>query len=141
MNSKNDYSDIIDLNRPISHSHSPMPREARAAQFAPFAALTGHEEAINETARLTDKKPSLTDEQGSELDSCLKYIMDNISERLLTEITYFVPDKKKDGGMLLTVTGAVKRVDTVERTIELTDRSKYKLDDIIGIRLVKNKEN
>ena len=126
------YEDIIHLSRPISKKHMPMSRENRAAQFAPFAALTGHEEALEETARLTDRQLELEDYDLDRLDSTLTILRQRLDSRRANTnsqslsgprvaITYFVPDQKKTGGKYLTTTGTLKKILDYERVIVLED--------------------
>ena len=126
------YEDIIHLSRPVSKKHIPMSRENRAAQFAPFAALTGHEEALEETARLTDRQLELEDYDLDRLDSTLSILRESLASRKADTnsqslsgpriaITYFVPDKKKTGGKYLTATGTLKKILDYERVLVLED--------------------
>ena len=103
------YDDIIDLPRHKSSTRPPMPREKRAAQFAPFAALTGHEEAVKETARLTDKKIELDETMKAILNEKLKIIKRDLVKKPYVEITYFQPDKRKAGGYYYSINGRVKK--------------------------------
>lgn len=115
------YDDIINLPHPISSRHPRMPLEDRAAQFAPFAALTGHEAAIKETARLTDEKEVLSDEVIAILNDKLNIIAENLGTEQMVQITYFVPDEKKSGGAYVTHSGIVKKIDYYERILIMTD--------------------
>ena len=126
------YEDIIHLSRPVSKKHIPMSRENRAAQFAPFAALTGHEEALEETARLTDRQLELEDYDLDRLDSTLRVLRERLATRSTNAnaknlsgprvaITYFVPDQKKTGGKYLTTTGTLKKILDYERVLVLED--------------------
>ena len=112
------YEDIVNLPHHVSDTHVPMPMIKRAAQFAPFAALTGYEAAVSETARLTDDMIELTDTAMDELDRRMREGMDG-----RMTITYFVPDERKAGGETVTVTEKVRRIDPVNRKIIL-DRKK-----------------
>ncbi len=127
----NNYNDIINMEHPTSKKHPRMSMYARAAQFSPFAALTGHDAAIAETARLTDKKIELSEEQLNDLNFKLGYLMDNIKSELEVTITHFVPDNKKIGGRYDTVTGVVRRIDEYEGYIEFKDKSKYAISNIL----------
>ena len=98
QNKEKNYEDIINLPHHVSPIHPPMPLSDRAAQFAPFAALTGYGEVIKETARQTDRKPELTEEEKQELDYKLQMAVSLPGEKPAVTITYFVPDKKKAGG-------------------------------------------
>lgn len=127
------YDDIIDLPHPVSERHPRMPMSDRAAQFAPFQALTGYGEAIRETARLTDQKIELTEEEKLLLDEKLRELAEAIPERPMAEFTYFQPDFKKDGGAYVTVTGAVKKMDNLERFVLLDDGTMIPIEDILKI--------
>ena len=94
----NSYDDIINLPHPVSKNHPQMPLRDRAAQFAPFAALTGHDAAIKETARLTDERLELSEEVIAQLNEKINIIRNNIGIEQKVSITYFIPDAKKAGG-------------------------------------------
>ncbi len=115
------YDDIIDLPRPVSSRRNRMPPLGRAAQFAPFAALTGFEEEIDETARLTDRCPELTEEDFLRLNGQLCDLMGCLHEQPEVALTVFEPDEKKPGGAYRSVTGAVRRIDETGQTVILTD--------------------
>lgn len=108
------YEDILYLPRPAS-KHPPMPRENRAAQFAPFAALHGHEDAIDETARLTDRKIELDDTQKERIDRILRQAAADTT--LCLRLICYEADPLKEGGRYVTVTGHVKRIDEITRRI------------------------
>ena len=103
-----------------------------AAQFAPFAALTGYEDAVNETARITDKKIEISDELKTILNSKLQLLKDNISYKPEITITYFLPDDKKDGGKYIELTGNIRKLNINDRFIQINDK-KILIDDIIGM--------
>ena len=126
------YDDIIDLPRPKS-AHEPMPMSDRAAQFSPFAALTGYEDAIDETARLTDARVELGESAVEELERALAGIAARISERPEISVTYFVPDGRKEGGAYVTRTGALKRIDELERALVFADGARIAVGDIVSI--------
>lgn len=128
------YQSIINLEHPTSKKHKRMSSISRAAQFAPFAALTGHDEAIKETARLTDKFIELDEEQLVFLNEKLQIVKENINLRNEVTFTYFQKDAKKSGGIYLTKTGVIKRIDEVERIIYFFDKSKLLIDDIVDIK-------
>ena len=115
------YDDIIDLPRPVSPRRTRMSPLGRAAQFAPFAALTGFEEEIDEAARLTDRCPELTEEDFLRLNGQLCELMGCIHEQPEVALTLFEPDEKKPGGAYRSVTGAVRRIDETGQTVILTD--------------------
>ena len=110
-----------------------MSIQDRAAQFAPFAALSGHGAAIRETARLTDQRIELEEDQLVVLNEQLQKIMDRVSEHPEVSVLYFKPDGKKDGGAYVTVTGKVKKIDEIERTIVFVDKTVIPIGDILDI--------
>lgn len=126
----NKYNNLISHSRPKSR-HAKMSMHDRAAQFSPFAALTGHEDAINETARRVDRKIELSEEESEELGRKTDLLLENPDCEV--EIVYFVPDKKKEGGSYVTVRGVVKKIDTIERKICLTDGIVISFDDVLEI--------
>ena len=128
-----EYDDIIDLPRPKS-KHEPMPMSDRAAQFSPFAALTGYGDAIDETARLTDRRIELSEEERAELDYKQQYLA-TLDAPTVT-VTYFVPDERKSGGAYVTHTGVLKRIDELERMMLFMDGTRVELDDVMGIECV-----
>ena len=129
------YDDIIDLPHHISKKHPQMSLEARAAQFAPFAALTGYDDAVKETARLTNERIDLDEEAKMMLDAKLQVIREQLSEKPLVTITYFVPDAKKDGGKYVTINGNVKKIDDYKHLIILDNSLEIPIDEIIDIAL------
>ena len=133
-----EYDDIINLPHHQSTKHKQMSNYQRAAQFAPFAALTGYDAEIDETARLTDKKLELSDEQESYLNEQIQLLIERISEKPQSQITYFVPNERKSGGEYVTVTGNVRRVDDHNREIVFTDGLTVKIDDVWNIRIITN---
>lgn len=126
-----EYDDIIDLPRPKS-KHEPMPMSDRAAQFSPFAALTGYGDAIDETARLTDARIELSEEERAELDYKQQYLA-TLDAPTVT-VTYFVPDERKSGGAYVTHTGVLKRVDEVESMVVFKDGLRVPLDEVMDIK-------
>lgn len=129
----NEYNDIINLPHYVSKKHPQMSKEARSAQFAPFAALSGYEDAIKETAKLTDNKIELSDEMINIINDKLLFIEKNIQDKPLITITYFVPDKRKNGGEYISVTNSIKQIDLINNIIILTNKKKICINDIIGI--------
>lgn len=125
-----EYDDIIDLPRPKS-KHEPMPMSDRAAQFSPFAALTGYGDAIDETARLTDARIELSEEERAELGYKQQYLA-TLDAPTVT-VTYFVPDKRKAGVAYVTHTGVLKRIDEVERTMVFADGTRVEMDEVVDI--------
>lgn len=129
----NPYDDIINLPHHTSASRPHMSAHDRAAQFSPFAALTGYDAAITEAGRLTDKKVELDEYRKADLNERLCKIQDQMDEQPEVSITYFQPDKKKSGGAYITVTGRVKKIDAYERTVIMQDDTKIPIDDIFEI--------
>ena len=127
------YDDIINLPHHISKKHRPMPREARAAQFAPFAALTGYESDVNEAARYTGKRRELGEYETERLNRRINEIRDGIHGNTEVIITYFKPDEKKAGGEYLNIGGRVRKIDDYGRTLTLTSGTSIPLDDIFEI--------
>lgn len=130
-----DYDDIIDLPHHVSTTRPRMSRLDRAAQFAPFAALTGYGAAIKETARLTDERSELGEYELMELNAGIHMLMERIDEHPQVEITYFKPDERKDGGAYLTVKSRAKRLNEYERFILLENGTEIPFDDIYKIEL------
>ena len=129
------YDDIIDLPHHVSATRPQMSRLDRAAQFAPFAALTGYGAAIKETARLTDERSELGEYELMELNAGIHMLMELIDEHPQVEITYFKPDERKDGGAYLTVKSRAKRLNEYERFLLLEDGTEIPFDDIYKIEL------
>ena len=130
---ENKYQSIINMKHPTSIKHPRMSRIQRAAQFAPFAALTGHDDAIQETARLTDKKIELDEEQLVMLNEKLQIISEFKHLEEPVKIIYFVKDSKKAGGKYQEKIGIIKRIDEIERKIIFQDKSYIDIDDILEI--------
>lgn len=124
------YDDIINLPHHVSKKHPQMSLHDRAAQFSPFAALTGHKAAINETARLTDEKQILSEDVIAKLNEQLNLIKENIGTNQTVTITYFVPDDKKSGGAYISHTGVVKKIDEYNHTVILTDKTVIPIEQI-----------
>ena len=135
MKNTHKYDDIIYLSRPVSPKRSRMSAGDRAAQFSPFAALTGYDGVIAETGRLTDAEIEL-DEGGKELlNEQLQKIRARSGEQPRVVLTCYRPDARKQGGSYVAVAGNVKKVDTVTRTIFLTDGTAVPMDRVYGIEL------
>lgn len=128
----NNYADIINLKRPRSN-HNHLSIESRASQFSPFAALTGYDNEVKETARITDKRIDIDDGLREMLNAKLNYLNDHIKENPNISITYFVKDPKKEGGKYLTKQGIIKRIDTVNEIIKFNDNTSISMNDIINI--------
>lgn len=129
----NSYDDIINLPHHVSKYHPPMSRLDRAAQFSPFAALTGFDDSINETAKLTNKKMELDETAKTILDVKLEILHEQINSHPKIEITYFQPDEKKCGGEYVTVSGTVNKIDRYKRIVIMQDEIRIPIEDIIGI--------
>lgn len=127
------YNDIINIKKPKSN-HIPMDKLQRAAQFAPYAALTGYDDTIFETARVVNKKKELSEDKKSELSFKLTYLQEHINDHIEIEIIYFVPDKKKKGGRYLEKKGQLKNIDNIERKIEFRDKELININDIYEIK-------
>ena len=129
------YDDIIDLPHPTSQNHPRMSLYDRAAQFSPFAALTGHSAAIAETGRLTDRRVELDEYEMARVDAELQRLQELLPGGPTASITYFVPDERKNGGSYQTVTGEVKRIDAVGGVIQMTDRREIPIEDVFSLEL------
>ena len=127
------YDDIINLPHHVSTKHPRMSASDRAAQFSPFAALTGHEAAIAETARLTDTRPILDESRKMELNDRLQIILEHFSLKPETAITYFVPDAKKAGGSYHQALGTVKKFNETGHTIVMENGTVIPVSDILEI--------
>ena len=125
-----DYTDLLDLPHPTSSRHPRMARRDRAAQFAPFSALTGYDDAIDETARLTDVQGELTEEMREELDRRQQLLLAHVDRRLLVAVTYFLPDARKAGGSYRIVKGILSGVDEQARVLMLENGHRIPLDRI-----------
>lgn len=111
------YDDILHLPHPTSKKHPRMSMEERAAQFSPFAALTGFGGVIQETGRLTDRRVELGESDRAELERALNFLDSQEEEHPLVQATYFLPDERKEGGSYVTVTGRLKRIDQAENLL------------------------
>ena len=125
------YDDIINLPHPVSDRHPRMPMIDRAAQFSPFAALTGYDAAIVETARLTERRRELTEDEQNILSRQLNELQGRLRSDPVVTLTFFRPDARKEGGRYLTVTGVAKRVDSVRGVLELSDGTAIPFADIM----------
>ena len=131
--SSNKYDDMIYLPNPTPTCKPRMSLHDRAAQFSPFAALTGYEDTVGETARLTDTRLELSEDMKTILNEKMQMILDNAENEPIVTITYFVPDKKKSGCAYVEVTGIVKEIDEYERCIVMTDKKKIPIEHIRAI--------
>jgi len=130
---KTTYDDIIHLPHHVSQNHPQMPLRDRAAQFAPFAALTGYEAAVGETARQTVERRELDAQEAEELNRRLTDLAARLKDRPEVTIEYFVPDERKAGGAYVTVTGVVQNISVPEKTLVMEDGTAISLDDIANI--------
>lgn len=129
------YRDIIRLPHHVSPVRTPMPPLNRAAQFAPFAALTGYDAAIRETGRLTEEQRELDESRKAALDRKLQYLRDHMDEGPEVVITYFVPDRRKNGGAYVSAAGRVKKIREAERVILMADGTAIAVDRIYEVAL------
>ena len=129
-----DYSDIINLPHHVSHNHPQMPMEARAAQFAPFAALTGYDAVIHETARQTDRQVELEEYDNERLNRIFSELMDSLEEHPVVTVSYFKPDEHKAGGAYVTVTGQLKKIDTYEQLMVMEDGTAIPIGNIMDLQ-------
>ena len=127
------YDDLLYKPHYVSKTRKQMSQYDRAAQFAPFAALTGYGEAINETGRIVEKRKELTEEEKDLISSKLFQINERIKEKIEVTIIHFVVDKKKEGGCYKSKNGIVKKIDDYERRIVFEDKTKIKFDDLLSI--------
>lgn len=127
------YEDIVHLPHHVSRNHPPMPRTDRAAQFAPFAALTGHDAAIKETARLTDAELEVSDSAVDVLNRQHLILLEHLSEQPEVAFTYFVPDERKAGGSYVTKAGKIQKINEFERTYILTDKSVIPMEHLLAM--------
>lgn len=132
------YDDIINLPHYEPKNHKRMSMYARAAQFAPFAALTGYDDSVKETARPTNKRIEIDEEVKAILDWKLQEIQENISSGPIATITYFIPDVKKSGGKYVTVSGTVKKIDEFKQIIILDENKEIPINEVIEILVDKD---
>lgn len=132
-NTMSKYDDIINMPHHVSKNRTPMSMENRAAQFAPFTALTGHNEAIAETARLTTPKKLLSEDEMASLTRELARVIEQVPGQEEYTFVYFVPDTQKEGGKYVSITGTAKKYDEVTRTIRLSDGKVLMIDNILSI--------
>ena len=127
------YEDIVNLPHHVSETHPRMSRHDRAAQFSPFAALTGHDAAVRETARLTDSRIETAEDKRQELDLKLQLLRPLLASRPEITVTYFVPDPRKKGGAYCTVSGALRRIDIQKRLLVLSNGKEIPMDDVLDM--------
>ncbi len=127
------FDDIINLPHPDPKHHQRMPMLERAAQFLPFAALTGYDDSVREEARLTDKQVAIGEDAAEELDRRMALLREHLPEMPLVTITYFVPDSRKDGGRYLSATGRIKKMDDYGQTILLENNPPIAIQHVLDI--------
>ena len=127
------YDDIINLSRPQSKKHTPMPMEDRAAQFLPFAALTGYDAAVSETARCTEERVELDAQEAERIGEKLAALIKRQQEQPELSLLYFVPDTRKAGGAYLRLDGRLKKITDFPRCVYLTDGSRIPIEDIVAV--------
>ena len=127
------YDDISDLPHYISNRHPHMPVADRAAQFAPFAALTGYDAALRETARLTERKIELSEEKKTLLDCKQQILLESAHEPPKVTVVYFKADERKSGGSYISVNGRFRTIDPIQRQLVLSDKTRIPLDDILDL--------
>ena len=134
MSNEQKYNDIINLPHHVSKRHPQLSRASYAAQFSPFAALSGYDGIVSEVARVTDERVELGDTEMDILSAKIQIIDDHIKEHPQIELTYFVKDKKKSGGTYLKKIASIKRIDDVERIMYFTDGTNLPMDDITDMQ-------
>lgn len=130
MNDEHKYDDIINLEHHVSTKHSKMSLENRSAQFAPFSALTGYEEAVTEEARITESRIDIDEEAKIEVNEKLNYIIKHLDKNIIVSVTYFEKDKKKQGGSYKTIKGIIKKIDDFRKTIEMQTGEIIKIEEL-----------
>ena len=130
------YDDIKHLTRPQYDDLHPMSMHDRAAQFSPFAALVGYDDAVAETARLTDSRIELTEDEISELNANLNRLLDSLDEQPEISVTYFVPDEKKSGGRYVEKLGVVRIYDSYSQELVFTDGVRIAVADMSALTFI-----
>ena len=128
------YNNILNLPHHVSKKHLPLGRDSYAAQFSPFAALSGYEDVVSDAARATDEKTELDDDAKLRLSNKLRIVLDHLDENPVVSVTYFLPDKKKSGGRYVTFDGIIKKYDNYEKIIYMTNKKTIRLDDLYEIK-------
>ena len=132
------YDDIKHLTRPQYADFPPMSVHDRAAQFSPFAALVGYDDAVEETARLTDSMTELTEDEAAELNKNLSHLLEILPERPVVRVTYFIPDKRKAGGRYADKTGTVRIFDSYTNELVFTDGDRIAVADMFSLIIIEN---
>ncbi|MBQ9383923.1 MAG: hypothetical protein IJT87_06775 [Ruminiclostridium sp.] len=133
---RDNYDDIKHLSRPRYDEYPPMSAHDRAAQFSPFAALVGYDDEVAETARLTDSRDELTEDEINELNAALNRVLSIIGEQPVIKVTYFIPDDRKSGGRYAEKTGAVRIYDGYENALVFTDGMRIAVNDMRHVELI-----
>ena len=133
---RDNYDDIKHLSRPRYDEYPPMSAHDRAAQFSPFAALVGYDDEVAETARLTDSRDELTEDDINELNAALNRVLSIIGEQPVIKVTYFIPDDRKSGGRYAEKTGAVRIYDGYENALVFTDGMRIAVNDMRHVELI-----
>lgn len=134
------YEDIIHLPHHVSSRHPQMSMTDRAAQFSPFAALTGYGDAVREKARFTEEKPELSEEEQRKLDEKLRQIYSIPGDRPRVRIRYFVPDRKKEGGAFREITGVIRKTDAYAKKIRMEDGTEIEMDCVVDIETARQQK-
>ncbi len=129
------YDDLLYLPHPVSRTRRPMSRQERAAQFSPFAALTGYDAVLREAGRRTDARADLTESGQAELDEALRALLAELDRQPEAAVTWFVPDPRKPGGTYVRTEGRVKKLDEYARCITLIDGTEIPIGQIVGVML------
>lgn len=129
------YDDIIDLPHPVSKNHAPMPMTERAAQFSPFAALTGYGDAVAETARLTQERIELDESRKLQIGAVLALAQERIREQPEAVLVYFLQDALKEGGSYVTALGRIRKIDPLAQSLTLTDGTRIPMADLVELSL------
>lgn len=127
------YADIIDKQHHVSKKYPPMSMEDRAAQFSPFAALTGYEAAVKETARLTDDREELDEDEKTRLNAQLQKISARLQEQPEVMVTYFAPDERKTGGARQTYRGRLRKIDRNRKMLIMVDQTELPIENLLNI--------
>ena len=133
---QNNYEDIKHLTRPQHDDLHPMSMHDRAAQFSPFAALVGYDDAVAETSRLTDSRDELTEDDIFDLNANLNRLLDSLDEQPEISVTYFVPDEKKSGGKYVDKVGVVRMYDSYSQELVFTDGVRIAVKDMIEMNFI-----
>lgn len=131
-----EYEDIIHLSHPVSKKHPPMALADRAAQFSPFAALTGYEDAIGETARVTEEEVELDEDCKEWINRQLVWLYKHMEEHQEIIITYFEPDERKKGGKFCKVRGSIRKMDLYQRTLTLENEKQIEFERITALQII-----